>query len=60
MVKKKTSKRVKKSHKKTFTKSKKIYAKEKFNLSIKEFVLKWKKRYQRKVKEMYISELKII
>jgi len=56
----KNVKSFKKMHKKTFSKSGKIYAKEKFNLSINNFVKNWKKNYKRKVKEMSIIDLKIV
>lgn len=53
-------KQFKKEHKNTFEKSGKIYAREKFGLTLKEFIENWKKKYQRKISEMSISEIKIV
>lgn len=50
----------KKAHRNTFQKGKKIYAKEKVNLSLKEFVTKWKTKNDSKIREMAVEELKII
>lgn len=64
----------KKRHKRTFIKrlsqaqsgpsksqaKEKIYAKEKFIFEVKDFIENWKKRYNRKVREMSISDLKIV
>jgi len=50
----------KKSHKNTFSKSGRIYAKEKNNLSLKGFIDKWKNRNSHKLNEMSIVELKEI
>lgn len=50
----------KKKHKNIFTKSKKIYAKEKINFSLKKFIEMWKERNQRKIEEMSITGLEII
>ena len=50
----------KKKHKNTFVKSKRIYAKEKVNFSIGNFIEGWKKKNKKKVREMSIRSLKII
>ncbi|MGD9275975.1 MAG: nucleotidyltransferase domain-containing protein [Candidatus Pacearchaeota archaeon] len=51
----------KKEHKgKTFVKGKRIYAQEKINFGINEFMNKWKKKNLKKVKEMCISGLRIL
>jgi len=57
---KKNLKRFKKKHKKTFVKSKRIYAKEKIKFNANDFINNWKKKNQRVTKEMSMSELKII
>ncbi len=56
----KNVKEFKKKHKNYFTKKNKIYAKEKIRFNIKEFVNSWKKKNKKKIKEMYIEELKIV
>jgi len=48
----------KKKHKKTFIKSGKIYAKDKINFSLKEFINFWKNKNKKRIKEMYITSLK--
>lgn len=53
-------KQFKKERKNTFEKSGKIYAREKINFTLKEFIENWKKKYQRKINEMSISEMKIV
>ncbi len=53
-------KQFKREHKNTFEKAGKIYAKEKINFSLKEFIENWKKKYQRKINEMSISEMNIL
>jgi len=50
----------KKKHKNTFNKGKKIFAKEKLNLSIDEFFNKWSKKEKEKIKQMYVSSLRIL
>jgi tRNA CCA-adding enzyme len=50
----------KKKHKKTFTKKGKIYAKEKIKLNLKEFTQRWKIKNKKRLKEMSISDFKII
>jgi len=57
---KRSVKLFKKHHKKTFSKNKRIYTKEKINLSIKEFIQRWKTKYKTKVKEMFIVDLKLV
>ena len=56
----KNLKRFKKKHKKTFMKSKRIYAKEKIKFNVNDFVNNWKKKNQRVMKEMSIRDLKIV
>lgn len=50
----------KKAHKNTFKKGKRIYAREKINFNLKIFLENWKKKNKKKVKEMYISEFRIM
>jgi tRNA nucleotidyltransferase (CCA-adding enzyme) len=47
----------KKEHKNTFEKSGKIFAREKVNFSIKEFIKNWKEKNRRKMNEMSIIDL---
>lgn len=47
----------KKEHKNTFVKSGKIFAREKVNFSIREFIKNWKEKNERKMNEMSIIEL---
>jgi tRNA nucleotidyltransferase (CCA-adding enzyme) len=56
----KNSKKFKKQHKNIFIKSGKIYAKEKINFNLKKFIENWKKKYKKKLKDMYINKLEII
>ncbi len=53
-------KKFKKTHKKTFVKNKKIYAREKINFNLKEFIEIWKKKNSKKMKEMSIKKLEIV
>lgn len=53
-------KRFKQKHKNTFTKSRRIYAKKKVNNNLGEFIKNWKKNNEKRMKEMYITNLKII
>lgn len=57
---KKNSQKFRKKHKKTFFKSGRIYAKEKIKFNIKEFLENWKKKNKKIMKEMYISELRVV
>jgi len=50
----------KKQHKSTFSKSGKIYAKEKVNFTLKDFIKNWKAKYKIKIKEMDIIDLRIV
>jgi tRNA nucleotidyltransferase (CCA-adding enzyme) len=50
----------KKEHKKTFTKNKRLFAKEKINLSLDSFIKKWKIKNKKLIKEMYITKLDIV
>ncbi len=49
----------KKEHKNIFEKSGRIYAREKINFTLNEFIGNWKKKYQKKINEMSISELNV-
>jgi len=49
-----------KKHKNIFIKLGKIYAREKINFSIKEFIETWKKKNKRKLKEMYIEKFIVV
>lgn len=57
---KKNVKKFKKEHKKVFTKSNKIYALEKIDFSLRDFVKKWKLKNKRRIKEMYIKDFKVL
>jgi tRNA nucleotidyltransferase (CCA-adding enzyme) len=50
----------KKKHKNTFVKKGRIYAREKINFTTKEFVKKWKNQNDKKIKDMGITNLKVI
>lgn len=50
----------KKEHKKIFIKGKRLFAKEKVNLSLEEFIKKWKIKNNKIVKEMYVGGLEIL
>lgn len=56
----KNVKKFKKEHKNIFVKKNKLYAKEKINFSSKEFIKKWKIKNKKKIKEMSISDLRIV
>lgn len=49
----------KKSHKNTFAKSGRIFAKEKINFSLKSFIGKWKNKNAKKVRDMSINWLRV-
>ena len=49
-----------KHHRNTFMKKERIYARDKFDKKIKEFIEEWKSINSRKVKEMHIKNLEII
>jgi tRNA CCA-adding enzyme len=49
-----------KEHKNIYEKNKRFYAKENFNLSLKEFIDKWKSKNSNIIKQMYITNLIII
>ena len=48
-----------KKHKNIFYKSGKVYAREKINFSLKEFLINWEKKNRKQMMEMGVSELKI-
>ncbi|MCX6750659.1 MAG: nucleotidyltransferase domain-containing protein, partial [Candidatus Pacearchaeota archaeon] len=50
----------KKEHKNTYEKNKRLYAKEKINLGLKEFLEKWKTKNTKMISEMYIDDLKFM
>lgn len=50
----------KKHHKNTFAKKDRIYAREKFDKNIKEFIKAWKLKNSKKMKEMHVTNLEII
>jgi tRNA nucleotidyltransferase (CCA-adding enzyme) len=52
--------RFKKKHKKTFVKVRRVFAKEKIDLILGQFVKKWEIKNKKRMKEMGIVELKII
>jgi tRNA CCA-adding enzyme len=49
-----------KKHKSIFTRSKKIYAREKIKSNIKDFFEDWKKKNKARISQMYITKLEII
>lgn len=53
-------KQFKKEHKNIFEKFGKIYAREKINFTLNEFIENWKEKYKIKINEMSISEIKIV
>jgi len=53
-------KRFQKRHKSTFVRLNRIYAKEKVNYTLKQFILKWERKNKKKIKEMAIFDLKIL
>ena len=54
---KKSVKMFKKNHSKTFVKSNRVYAKDKINFSISEFVSKWVSKNKKRMKEMSIISI---
>ena len=56
----KNVKKFKKKHKKTFSKKGKLYAKKEIVANLKEFIRQWKMNNFRKIKEMDISDLKVV
>ena len=57
---KSNAQRFKKEHKKTFTKGGKFYTKKKIDFTLREFLGKYKIKYKRQLKEMYLQDLKIL
>ena len=53
-------KKFKAKHRKTFVKNKRIYAKEKVNLSIRDFIVRWKAENVDRIKEMYIVSFMVL
>jgi tRNA nucleotidyltransferase (CCA-adding enzyme) len=56
----KNSAKFKKEHKEVYEKSNRLYAKEKVNFSLKEFLGKWKLKNKHIIREMYIDSLIIV
>lgn len=56
----KNVKAFRKAHKNTFSKTGRIYAREKIKFNLKEFIKRWKIKNSRKTGEMGVTELKII
>ncbi|MEK6898324.1 MAG: nucleotidyltransferase domain-containing protein [Nanoarchaeota archaeon] len=56
---KKNKERFIKTHKNTFIKKGRIFAKEKINFSLKDFLMKWEKKNRKKMGEMSVSGLEI-
>jgi len=52
--------RFRKKHKNVFTRKSRVYAKEKINFNIEEFLKRWKNKNKKKMNEMTIIEMKII
>jgi len=52
-------KKFQKKHKKTFVKKNSLYAKQKLNFTLKEFLKNWKKKNRLKIKDMAISNLQV-
>ncbi|MBS3071131.1 nucleotidyltransferase domain-containing protein [Candidatus Pacearchaeota archaeon] len=57
---KKNVERFRKKHKKTFNKGKRIYAEEKFNLTLKKFLQNWKIHNKKRMQEMSVEIFDII
>ncbi len=53
-------KKFEKVHKKTFKKMDKIYAKEKINFNIENFIKNWKRKNKKQIKEMGIHKIQIL
>ena len=54
------AKKFKEEHKKTSIKNKRLYSKEKIDFDLKKFISKMKVKDKKKIKEMYIDDLKIL
>ncbi|MBS3076333.1 nucleotidyltransferase domain-containing protein [Candidatus Pacearchaeota archaeon] len=57
---KKNVQKFKKEHKKTFEKKGKLYAKEKIDFGLEDFIKSWKRKNGKRMNEMYIESLEII
>lgn len=57
---KKNVAKFKKLHKNTFTKKGRIYAREKIDFNLKEFILDWNKKRAERMKEMYVKDLRVV
>jgi tRNA nucleotidyltransferase (CCA-adding enzyme) len=60
LIKTEEVKKFKEKHKKTFVKFKVIYAEEKLKSNLKEFIAKWIDKNKEIIKNMYITDIKII
>jgi tRNA nucleotidyltransferase (CCA-adding enzyme) len=49
-----------KKHKSIFTNKGRIYAREKVKYNLRDYIENWKKKNSRKIKEMYITQLKVV
>ncbi len=57
---KKNVAKFKKEHKSVFIKKGKLYAKEKVKMNLNDFIKKWKVKNKKKIKEMSVSELRVV
>lgn len=57
---KKSLEAFKKMHKHVFEKNKKVYARDKIDFTLKKFVSGWKNKYSNRLKEMSVSDLRIL
>lgn len=55
----KNANKFKQAHKKTFVKEGRLYSKKKLTFTVYEFLKNWKKQNKKKIKEMYISKIRI-
>jgi tRNA CCA-adding enzyme len=53
-------KKFKKKYKKTFTKNKKLYVRQKLNFTLKRFLSNWKTKHKKKINEMKINRVGVI
>jgi tRNA nucleotidyltransferase (CCA-adding enzyme) len=54
------SRKFKQEHRDTYEKNKRLYARDKVNFNLREFLDKWKTKNAKIIKEMYIDDLKIL
>jgi len=53
-------KKFEKAHKNYFIKNARVYAKEKINFNLKEFIQKWVRQNKKKIKQMYIENIELL